>query len=215
MKLHQTRTLYDYWNRLRGSQPVPCRQDIDPADIARILGDTFILETGPNHSFRFRLAGTRVGETFGFEPKGSDILRYWPPHDREAVQSLLYTVTQDCAGALIGFCARSVEGYTASGEMLVLPLRHLDGSISRLIGTVSMFSQPFWLGVQKLDMLEISSLRLIWPDETPQFLRAGQPEAALRAGGDGGDPLVFSTTRRGRRVGHLMVYEGGRSSQEA
>lgn len=209
MKLNQTKTLYEYWNALRGSQPAPARQDIEPSAIARILGDTFILERRPGNRFRFRLAGTRVGELFGFEPKGSDILQYWPEHDMEAVQSLLYSVTQDCAAALIGFNMTTQSGYTASGEMIALPLRHLDGTISRVIGTISLSSTPYWLGTQKLDTLEISSLRLIWPDEAPSFLEREERHPVITPFPS---PAAYSPQGSGRKVAHLTVYDGGQSN---
>lgn len=210
MKLNQTRTLYDYWRSLRKGVRVPARQDIEPSAIARVLGDTFILETLPGHRFRFRLAGTRVGEMFGFEPKGADILNFWPAHDREAVQSLLFTVTEDNAGALIGFTMTTEDGSTASGELIALPLRHLDGTVSRIIGTCALFTQPFWLGAQKLHKLEISSLRLLWPDESPDFMQRRAAVASEIHMGDA--PLVFPTPMPGKRVAHLMVYDGGQKS---
>ena len=211
MKLTQTRTLYDYWNGLRAGRPAPARQEIEPSAIARVLGDTFILERAPGHRFRFRLAGTRVGELFGFEPKGNDILKFWPAHDREAVQSLLHTVTEDCAGALIGFSIKTEQGSSTPGELIALPLRHLDGSVSRIIGTMALFHQPFWLGIQKLHRLEISSLRLIWPDEAPGFLAAGGAEDSVVAK-PAPQPLIFPSLAPGRRVGHLMVYDGGQNN---
>jgi hypothetical protein len=210
MKLNQTKTLYDYWNTLRAGQPAPARQDIEPSAIARVLGDTFILERRPGNRFRFRLAGTRVGELFGFEPKGSDILQYWPEHDVEAIQSLLYSVTQDCAAALIGFTLKTEEGYTTSGEMIALPLKHLDGTVSRIIGTMSLSSPPYWLGMQRLSSLEISSLRLIWPDDAPRFMQEVGSDAIITpfpaSAGFGQKPS-------GRRVAHLTVYDGGQNNQ--
>ena len=51
MQTKAATALYDYWTRQRGRRAMPLRGAIEPADIAAILPDVFILEGG-------RLGGT-------------------------------------------------------------------------------------------------------------------------------------------------------------
>ena len=46
--------------------------------------------------FRFRLAGTKICETYGYELKGMDFVSFWKDrNEREAVESLLHTIKED------------------------------------------------------------------------------------------------------------------------
>jgi hypothetical protein len=89
MKHATTRTLYDYWSRLRGRRPAPERFEIEPGQIRHILGDTFILEAVDLQTYNFRLAGTRLCSAYCRELKGRNILDLWLGKDREAVGALL------------------------------------------------------------------------------------------------------------------------------
>jgi hypothetical protein len=70
MQQEATIALFQYWNRLRGGRPVPLRSEIEPADIKRLLADTFILEADGRDEAIFRLAGTRLCAVYGRELKG-------------------------------------------------------------------------------------------------------------------------------------------------
>ena len=60
MQKQSTKTLYDYWNTLRGSRSAPDRRDIDPTKIRGALANTFILELNDSDEFDFRLAGSHI-----------------------------------------------------------------------------------------------------------------------------------------------------------
>ncbi|MBB4301698.1 hypothetical protein GGD81_000715 [Rhodobium orientis] len=206
MKLAATRRLYDYWSRLRGDQPAPERRDIEPSDIREILGDTFILEAAGSQTYPFRLAGTRMCAAFCRELKEREFLRLWQGRDREAVATMLAAVTEDAAAAVFGFKGHTETGKSLNFELLLLPLRfgEMTGTYSRVLGTCTPVEQPYWLGIQPIMTQEIVSVRLIWPDEKPYFLRAAD---AI----DDND-IVINPAVRGMlgRFGHLTLYQGGR-----
>lgn len=83
MKHQSTRALYDYWTTKRGRRRAPARSDIDPADIRRILADTFILTADFVNDIRVRLAGTRVCALFAREIKGEAFEDLWSEPGRE------------------------------------------------------------------------------------------------------------------------------------
>jgi len=67
----RVRQLRDYWESKRHGRIVPARADIDPAEIKSLLPNLLIAEffTDPLR-VRFRLAGTRVCEAFGYNIAG-------------------------------------------------------------------------------------------------------------------------------------------------
>jgi len=176
MKHAVCRELYDYWNRLRGRLPAPQRDAIEPADIRRILGDTFILEKASPTAYRYRLAGTRLCGAYGREMKGLSFLDFWGKADREPVETLLAAITDDAAAAVIGVTAHASRERALSFEMLLLPLASRGPGFERVLGGMAPMDHPFWLGMDPIVRQEIVSLRLIWPDETPRFLRRPEPE---------------------------------------
>lgn len=231
MKHSTTRELYEYWQRLRGSRPAPDRTEIEPSDIRRILGDTFILEAVSRTEYRFRLAGTRVCALYGRELKGKDFLTFWQGKDRDAVATMLAAVSQDAAAAVFGMNGRSAHERELACELLLLPIRQKGGGFSRVIGSLTPMSDPYWIGIHPILSQTVTSLRLIWPDERPSFLRRGDdadldavPVAPLtgprgQAEGSPRPGVPYRPVQHtpwanlpNRRVGHLVVLDGGKTN---
>jgi hypothetical protein len=237
MKHASTRELYAYWQRLRGARPAPDRTEIEPSDIRRILGDTFILEAVSRHEYRFRLAGTRVCALYGRELKGQDFLSFWQGKDREAVSTMLAAVSQDAAGAVFGMKGVSAHERELPCEILLLPIRQKGEGWTRILGSILPMNDPYWIGVHPIMSQTISSLRLIWPDERPTFLLRGDQVGRQQVARYDDDldfvpaaptpatprpTSVFGSSHVGtqaliadmasRRVGHLTVLDGGKSS---
>ncbi len=223
MKHAATRELYDYWQRLRGNRPAPDRSEIEPSDIRRILGDTFILEASSRNEYRFRLAGTRVCALYGRELKGRDFMSLWTGKDRDAVATLLAAVSQDAAAAVFGADGRSAHDRTLPCELLLLPIRQKGEGWTRILGSLAPMDDPYWIGIHPIMSQSVTSLRLIWPDERPTFLRRGS-DVATHGPHHDLDVVARPTSVFGnsgispfpgpgeRRVGHLVVLEGGKSS---
>ena len=211
MKHAASRELYGYWQRVRRGRPAPDRSEIEPSDIRRILGDTFILEVAAPFEYRFRLAGTRVCAAFGREMKGKNFMDFWTGKDRETMATLFSAISEDAAAAVIGVEGHAAHGRDLAFELLCLPVRQKGEGYNRVIGTLAPMDDPYWIGLHPIVKQRITSLRLIWPDEKPSFLLRGAdladeiPET----------PMFQPAMSRGmadghRRVGHLTVYEGGK-----
>lgn len=121
MKHQSTRALYDYWTTKRGRRRAPARSDIDPADIRRILADTFILTADFVNDIRVRLAGTRVCALFAREIKGEAFEDLWSEPGREQMHGLLTAVIDENAGAVAGVLARTEQGAEIELELRLLP----------------------------------------------------------------------------------------------
>jgi hypothetical protein len=97
MQQPTSRQLYAYWDRVRNGRVAPRRFEIEPAKIAALLPQTFIVENAGMLGYRFRLAGTKICEQFGRELRGADLLGLWDAKDPDAVASLLRNIFADAA----------------------------------------------------------------------------------------------------------------------
>lgn len=217
MKHQVTRELFTYWDGLRGGRTAPERSDIDPAEIHQILGDTFILEYDNETSLSFRLAGTRLCGSFCRELKGRNFFDLWGANDLSSMKLLLTAVVEDEAAAVIGFKGKTEREQELEFELILLPLRHYGQTKSRLLGAASPADMPYWIGIWPIQELSISSMRLIWPEERPAFMR-NQEQAPKQQHKFGLTPTTTilppvigqHPINPERRIGHLTVIEGGR-----
>lgn len=217
MQKNATRTLYDYWNGLRGSRSAPDRRNIDPTRIKSTLANTFILEAHDEQDFSFRLAGSHLCSSFCRELKGRSFSQLWHAKDRDAIETLIHAVTEDNAVALVTFQGTTAVGTQASFETILLPLRHNGSTNARILGAMSVIDEPYWLGVQPIMEQRITGLRLIWPDD-PSMQQETQDLSAIVqndiAAGENMTPTPLHVQVNGnsaRRYAHLSVIDGGRA----
>jgi hypothetical protein len=219
MQKQSTKTLYQYWNSLRGARSAPDRRDIDPTRIRGALANTFILELNTQSEFDFRLAGSHLCTAYCRELKGRSFSRLWHARDREAMDTLIRAVTQDHAVALVTFQGTTAVDTGAAFETILLPIRHNGSTEIRLLGAMSALETPYWLGHEPIMEQRISGLRLIWPDDSslkdmareiaetePAALPATIPLRQHRPLAS----IVFG--RAARRYAHLAVIDGGRET---
>ena len=203
MKHTRTKALYDYWDKVRAGRPAPHRLEIEPSAIGSLLPNIFVLERLEPTSFRFRLAGTHVCAYFAAELRNRQFTSLWPQDEREAMESLLFSVTEDGAGAVAGLEGSEKEGRVASFELLLLPLTTRSGAFDRIIGSINPLNAPYWLGNWPISGLTMRSVRLLWPN--------GQPDFLLTAEQQGHGPSTGSVHRTSDGP-KLTVIDGGRSS---
>lgn len=220
MQKQSTRTLYDYWNQLRGSRSAPDRRDIDPTRIRSALANTFILELNDSAEFDFRLAGSHLCSIYSRELKGRSFSRLWHTRDRDAIDTLIRAVTEDHAVALVNFSGSTTVQTRLAVEAMLLPLRHNGTTRTRILGTMTAMDEPYWFGVQPLEEQRITGLRLIWPDDVTLADMAHDLSAAV----PGASEVAFAHAnsaapapmaarihgRSARRYAHLAVIDGGR-----
>ncbi|MFC6488948.1 PAS domain-containing protein [Nitratireductor sp. GCM10026969] len=202
--------LFRYWNRLRGDRPAPRRSEIEPAEIKTLLPDTFILERDARGEAVFRLAGTRLCATYGKELKGHSFPSLWHGRDQETVGRLVHHALDDKSVATVAFEGMSREGRINRFELIVLPLEGGQESL-RALGTIQPFMKPFWLGADPIVENRIESFRLIDPDrEAPlPYDRTALSVPPLQPAGDTVSARLDG--RQGRRIHHLVVFQGGRT----
>ena len=200
MQQKTSQLLFNYWDFIRNGRLAPRRFEIEPAKIASILPETFILECGGPLGYRFRLAGTRLCEQFGREFRGLCMLDGWSDGDREALETLLHNVVTEGAAGSVTFTAATADERTAEFEMLVLPVIHAGRTVNRLLGSITAVDTPYWLGAVPLTTQTMTSVNLVWPDGQPWSLAEAAEQPAL-------------ATSFSRTVGDMhrqfRVYDGG------
>lgn len=221
MKHNASRELFEYWNRVRGSERAPHRGSIEPSDIRRILADTFILEVADRENYTVRLAGTRVCSLYCRELKATNFFDLWRGDDRSAMATLAAAVTEDGAAAVVTVAARTCRNQEVAAELILLPLRHTGPGFDRVLGSLAALERPYWLGNEPIERQSITSLRLIWPDETPQYGRRKSDQPTLvpvpqsipphtPAQGAPRGIIASMPIPNSRRHGHLFVLDGGK-----
>jgi hypothetical protein len=216
MQKTSTRTLYDYWNSIRGARSAPDRKDIDPTRIRDALAYTFILELDESDKFSFRLAGSHLCTSYCRELKGRSFSALWHERDSDAMETLIRAVTEDHAVALVTFQGTTALHTKVSFETILMPLRHNGSTHTRLLGAMTALDEPYWLGVQPVIEQRITGLRLLWPDD--MSIEDSVREVATNVVNDvsfGGAaaPLAIPAVvygRTARRYAHLAVIDGGR-----
>lgn len=200
MKQQASCVLFEYWNEVRGTRLAPSRLDIEPARIAAILPECFIIERSESGTYRFRLAGTKICESFGAEFRGQDFLAPWQADDRAALAAQLSLVMQQGAVSLVEFEAWGMRR-PVRFEAIFCPLCQ-SSSIDRLLGTMSAISPPDWLGTEPLGRRLLLRHELIWAHREAR--KARQAAAAASP-----PPWVRQARliRSGRR--QFLVYDGG------
>jgi hypothetical protein len=201
-------TLYTYWNGVRAGRLAPRRLEIEPASIAPLLADTFMLERVHDDSFQYRLAGTHVCDTFGGELRGQGFLQDFHENDRAALGRAIRDLTDRGAVVRLATLGISDARHTLDIETILLPLAHAGDSISRILGASIPTSRPPWLGHYKIKKLRLINHDLVWPDGRPYQVvaRAMAPQPFMRSDN------VVRIFRNEKRTFRLL--QGGRSDSE-
>jgi hypothetical protein len=222
MRHPATQALYAYWNEVRGDRPAPRRLDIQPARIAELLLDTFILERADRANFRFRLAGTRVAARFGLQLKSESFQSCWADGERALLEHHLFAIAElGRVGVFTGEAELlaeagepSAHGLSYPFELIVLPLRHTGETIDRLLcHLVPLEAQDAWRD-GSIRRLRLMAAEAVWPNGAPAGPTSlADREASLDARQAPLRPHVRMAriVRQGRR--QFRVYEGGQGDK--
>lgn len=196
--------LLTYWDAKRGERPCPARSDIEPADIARYLPHVLISETADDNSWRFRLAGTALCNLAGQELKGLPVSGLWLADYRRNLGNILRAVAEGAPAAL------ALEGLSQTGkplkaEALFLPLSGPTGNRDRMLGTISLFDPPYWVGYDALMGFSTAGFRLFDPAKSNPFL-TNRPEVPVSGDDKPATRPVFGAPSKRR----FFLIDGGR-----
>jgi hypothetical protein len=202
--------LYDYWTRLRGERPAPLRSLVEPADIASILPDVFILEHSRLHDPHFRLAGTRLCAQFARELKGTAFDALFAPDLRTRVARITENVMAHCAPAVMQIALVDGTLDTTHAEIVLLPLATKGKAVDRIIGALAPLPgqrQP----LAAFRYATLGALSVIDPGGAKGFA-AARPAIPMPASIMAIRPAGLGQTMS--RVLHLRIFEGGRNAPD-
>ena len=204
-----TETLFTHWKSLGDGRCVPPRARLSPAGISAILPQVFILEADGDAAGNFRLAGGNVCDLHMRELRGTRFKDLFAYTSRMKLESAMRRVLSGAA-LVMRTTVRSDMGF-AELETALLPMRSGDGAPDRIVGCMAPTTSAqslSWVGsrpVSRHDIVEIVELE--WRDGSDVIVDERLNPSPL-------DASVLDFTRRGRapegrRVGHLVVLEGG------
>ncbi|HTH95841.1 MAG TPA: PAS domain-containing protein [Stellaceae bacterium] len=130
------RLVLDYWLAKRGTETMPRRADIDPADLVKALPSLVIWEAYGTDDFRCRLAGTEVCLELLKRLEGILLSQIPCPLLSEAQEEFRAVSTEGKASLIdrtLGWLNRPHMHY----RHLLLPLRDNQGAPRMLLGVVT------------------------------------------------------------------------------
>lgn len=200
--------LFEYWISKRGTRSAPNRTDIEPADIRGLLPHVFICDLKSEATLNFRLAGTAHCALFGQELKGSTFGSLWLADGIRNAARTGAAVASRATPAVLTLDCLSTQGRVAQAEMLLLPITGPTGEHDRLIGLLSVFDTPYWVGHDPLAGFSTTAIRFLDPSRDPLFL-ANRPEIPLQ--GQTQAAYARHPAAGARKAPHLIVLDGGRT----
>lgn len=166
------RSLFCYWESVRGEAEAPARAKIDLKQIADILPGVVIMERSAEmQAYRCRLSGTGITELWGCDMTGRDLRDNAGKFEREVLARLFDGVF---AGAM-PFCAR-LRLFPAGeepllAEMLGLPVIAQSGETQLLGAVLPMVTRRRTTPV-RLRNIQIASTRTIATEHRHQAERS-------------------------------------------
>lgn len=203
MKNRPSKVLYAYWNEVRGDRLAPRRFEIEPARLASILPDAFILERMGDMDVRYRLAGTRIIEQFGSDFRGTSFFDGFVLTDRRIIERQIREMVNQGGGAVFDITSTTHTGKKVTHECLILPLIHMRDVVDRFVGCISAVDAPEWLGEEPLVERSVTAYEAVLPEGVPGTVLPF-PAASLQ---DDQHVRTARIVRSDRR--YFRVYNGG------
>ena len=126
--------LYGYWQRKLQGRRMPARSDIDPLDLKSVLPNLILLDVQPKPlDFRYRVAGTRTYDIFGFDLTGRSVRDIGPSPVADGVWASLEALTRDGYPQHVHLEFATPKGYARSYRVLRLPLGDDGVTVDRVL----------------------------------------------------------------------------------
>jgi len=128
------KALYAYWQRKLAGRRMPARADIDPLDLKAVLPQLVLLDVqrGPL-DFRYRVAGTRTYDIFGYDLTGRSVRDLEPRALAAGLGGCLEAMTRDAQPQHAHHEFATPDGYARSYRVLRLPLGDDGTTVDRIL----------------------------------------------------------------------------------
>lgn len=130
------RRLYDYWRSARADGALPARSDIDPLDMAYVLGHVFLVDIeGDPPAFRYRLFGAELAEQAHYELTGKTVDEI-PAQDMREVLKKAYARVFEIKEAILIHNGRLLDFQPRPYEALLLPMSTDGTAVDMILGAL-------------------------------------------------------------------------------
>lgn len=152
--------LLTYWRGLAGDQPAPLRRKVDPRQVKELLPRLFVISLKAADQPRFTLAGTALCAIWGTELRNRPAIDLIAPGYRPLFMAAVQAVSEVPCPSLSSVCLRSDNLEVSVGQLVLLPLRDEDHTISTLLGYLDI-TLPARLHSVLTPSLDIGDTRLV------------------------------------------------------
>ena len=122
LKTKACRTAVEAWQTWRGERLMPAHSDVDPGALKWILARIGLIEVRGGDVATYRVAGSALRDTVGFDPTGRNLVELSPPEQRpRRAYRLAQLVARPC-GYVAELNFAYSTGVTDMFESVALPL---------------------------------------------------------------------------------------------
>lgn len=126
-----------YWDAARGADPLPDRNAIDPNALDAALPFSFVAERVAPEILRLRVAGHRIGQMLGMDPRGMPLCGIFTSSGRETLGPIIAQVMDQPAMAEMRLVmARGLTRPALEATMVLMPLQGPHGQCDRVMGAI-------------------------------------------------------------------------------
>jgi hypothetical protein len=189
-----TRALFRFWEKIRGENAAPGRDDLDLKQISDIVPNLLMLERDYLHqTYKWRLAGSQTSLLYRQPLTNTNALAGWSGFERNTMKHLLDSVVTSLQPCLFRIRLITDTDQAISAELLGLPVRARNGMRFHVFGGVFPFRDISNLVYDSIKYMELSGARAIWTEPLP------------------GDKLAVSQRSPDTRPRGLHLIKGGRA----
>ncbi len=189
-----TRTLFRFWEKIRGENAAPGRDDLDLKQISDIVPNLLMLERDYLHqTYKWRLAGSQINLLYRQPLTYTNALAGWDGFERNILKHHLDAVVTSLQPCLFRVRLITNTAQAISAEFLGLPIRDRNRKRFHVFGGVFPFRDISSLVYESIKYMELSGARAIWTEPLP------------------GDKLAASLPSPDPRSRGLHLIKGGRA----
>jgi hypothetical protein len=194
MKHRNSHFAVGYWSRIRYGRPTPDQADIDPKALKRLLPFVFLLDTKPEGTFTYRLAGTTLSQRYGGELRGRDYLAFWDADSRRRLTDVLQQSLQTGTPVCLTSIGATEDCRMVEMETVLLPITFGAEIPERFLGVVQVLTDVAPLTGRAISFEKLVTSSLVREGENVQELPPPPPPPSDLGGG-----------RRHPRAPHLRL----------
>ena len=130
------RALENDWRRMSGNHISGHKPTVDPSQMQAALPFTFLLTRAAPGVGRIRVAGQKLHEMLGMDPRGMPLGTFFTDGTRDTIGELFETCLTMPAIVSVPLVAKRMIGSDQAAEILMLPMHDVDGKLTRVLGGI-------------------------------------------------------------------------------